>query len=85
MVWRVFEGRPVTVVVRLTVASLIVGLMMMWFELRPLELLHTVQRILLHIWDMGFGALREAGQYILTGAMVVVPVWLLSKLFSRRR
>lgn len=85
MLRRLFEGQPVLVLLRLCVASLIVGFVMVWFDLRPLELVHISQRIMLHVWDMGFDALSEAAHYILAGAVVVVPVWLVSRLFSPRR
>jgi len=30
----------------------------------------------LHIWDMGFDAVRWLWRYLLLGAAVVVPIWL---------
>ena len=81
---RLFDGQPVMVLLRLCAASLIVGFVLVWFDLRPLDIIHISQRMLIHVWDMGFDALREAVQYILAGAVVVVPVWLLIRLLSPR-
>jgi hypothetical protein len=34
--------------------------------------------------DLGFGAVREIFKYLVYGAVIVVPLWLLSRLLSRR-
>ena len=85
MLTRLFEGRPVVVLVRLLVASLIVGFILVWLDLKPMDLLRITQHMMFRVWDMGFGALNEAVQYILVGAMIVVPVWLLTRLFAPKR
>ena len=36
------------------------------------------------LFNLGFGAFRNAGAYILTGAMIVVPIWLLMRFMGRR-
>ena len=37
------------------------------------------------VFDLGFDSIREVGRWLIYGAMVVVPLWLLSRLFARRR
>ena len=37
------------------------------------------------VLDLGFDSFRQVGLWILYGAMVVVPLWLLSRIFSRER
>jgi len=34
----------------------------------------------LRVWDMGFDALRWLWRYLLLGAVVVVPIWLIVRL-----
>ena len=34
--------------------------------------------------DLSFDTVRQIGLWILYGAVIVVPLWLLSRLFSRR-
>ena len=85
MLTRLFEGRPLVVLVRLVIASLIVGFILVWLDLKPIDLLRISQNMMFRVWDMGFGALNEAAQYVLLGAMIVVPVWLLSRLFAPKR
>jgi hypothetical protein len=35
---------------------------------------------LLRIWDMGFDAVRGLWRYLLLGAAIVVPIWLIVRL-----
>jgi Family of unknown function (DUF6460) len=42
-------------------------------------------RLVRDVLDLGFDSVREVGRWILYGAMVVVPLWLVSRLFARGR
>lgn len=74
-------------VLHVLVASLIVGMVMAWFKLQPKDILNwftgNVDQIFsgLQSW-LGWGI-----KYVLLGAVIVVPVWLLGYLlqFLRRR
>ena len=39
-----------------------------------------LRRLYQRIWDMGFEAVRWLGRYLLLGAAIVVPVWLIMRL-----
>ena len=69
---------------RLLVVSLVVGALLMWLDIRPWEVLRAVERLFLRLWAMGFDAVREIVAYIVAGAVIVVPVWLVLRLFSMR-
>ena len=47
-------------------------------------LIFGLMRIVNHLWALGFDALRDAGDYLLAGAVIVVPVWLVFRLLSMR-
>ncbi|MDX7953634.1 DUF6460 domain-containing protein [Lichenihabitans sp. Uapishka_5] len=79
---RYMGGAPTAVVVRLAVLSLVVGAMMVWLDIDPLVLVDGVQRLVLHVWNMGFGAVHDVGRYMAAGALVVVPIWLLARVFA---
>jgi len=81
---RFLGGTPVSVVLRLFFLSLIVGALLMWLDIRPFDLVEDVIRFVRHIWSLGFDALREMGDYILAGAMIVVPLWVLARLLDWR-
>ncbi|HEY8261245.1 MAG TPA: DUF6460 domain-containing protein [Methylosinus sp.] len=75
-------GSPLQVFVKLLFVSLVVGALLMWLELRPMDLLHGVQRFFDHLSSLGIGAVKLVAEYILTGAMIVVPIWLVLRLFN---
>ncbi len=75
-------GSPGAVFVRLAVSSLIVGFFLVWLDIHPYQILNILQRFAQRLWDMGFDAVREVGQYVLAGAAIVIPVWFLSRLLK---
>jgi hypothetical protein len=82
---RFLGGSPGAVATKLIFLSLLVGAFMALLGITPVGLFERVLRLLRDIADLGFGSLREVGQWLLYGAMVVVPLWLLSRLFASRR
>ena len=81
---RFLGGPPVTVLIRLVLLSLVVGALLIWLDIRPWHIIEAAQRSLARIYAMGFDAIREAGQYIVAGALVVVPVWFVMRLLNGR-
>lgn len=81
---RFLGGSPIAVFTRLLVVSLIVGAMLMWLDIRPIDVLRGVQNFVARIWNLGFDAVREIAQYVLVGALFVVPVWLVLRLMAVR-
>jgi hypothetical protein len=81
---RFLGGTPGSVILRLFFLSLVVGALLMWLDIRPIDLVESLVRFVRRIWSLGFDALREMGDYILAGAMIVVPIWLLARLLNWR-
>lgn len=81
---RFLGGSPIAVVLRLLLLSLVVGALMMWLDIRPQDIVLGFERFLRRIWSLGFEAVRELGDYLLAGAIVVVPVWFVLRLFNMR-
>lgn len=73
-------------VLRILVASLIVGAVMAWFDITPSWVLGTVTGLAKDAIDNAQAWLGSAISYVLLGAVIVVPIWLLSYLlkFLRR-
>lgn len=72
--------RPVGIILRLLVLSLIVGVVLSALGITPQNLFYTLNVLARRLYDLGFGAIDWILQYILVGAMVVVPVWFISRL-----
>lgn len=75
-------GSPLNVAARLFFVSLVVGALLMWLDLRPIDILHGVQAFFRRIYDLGFGAIQEIITYVLAGAVFVVPAWLVLRLMN---
>jgi len=84
-VTRFLGGSPLGVVVRLAIISLLVGILLSWLDLRPLDLLDGVADLFRYVWVTLFGSLGRAWDYFLLGAVIVVPIFLLSRLFKTGR
>ncbi len=77
---------------RLLFASLVVGLVLAWLDLTPDNLLERITAALVWATDMVralLGDLVDSGSdligYVLMGAVVVIPIWLLSQLWRALR
>jgi hypothetical protein len=82
---RFLGGSPLSVLVRLIFLSLIVGAVMAFLGLTPHALLGSAVNFVRSLGNLGFGAVRELGDWVVAGALVVVPLWLLMRLFASRR
>jgi hypothetical protein len=81
---RFFGGPPLAVLVRLLFVSLVVGAILMWLDIQPLDVVQGFVRAAEHLWAMGFEAFGQAGRYILAGAVIVVPIWFVMRLLTMR-
>ena len=75
---------PLRVIVKLTILSLIVGAILVSIGLTPMDLLGEIFGFFGRIYDMGFAAFRRFADYVLVGAVIVVPLFLLARLLRRR-
>jgi len=82
---RFLGGSPLSVLVRLIFISLLVGAAMAFLGLSPQSLYQAAVRFVRSITGLGFDAVREVGQWLVAGAVIVVPFWLLMRLFAARR
>jgi hypothetical protein len=82
---RFLGGSVLSVLVRLLFISLLVGAAMAFLGLSPRGLYEAVLRFVRSLGDLGFGAVREVGGWALAGALIVVPLWLIARLFASKR
>lgn len=79
---KLFGGHPVWVLLRLVVISVIVGIVLAALNLDATAILTGIQNLAERIYAMGFDAVEWVLQYFLLGAVIVFPIWLISRLFS---
>ena len=82
---RFFGGNPAAIVLRLAVISVIVGIVLSALDIRPPEIFHHLRVLAQRIYELGFGTVSGLLGYLLVGAVIVVPVWLASRLLSGLR
>jgi uncharacterized protein DUF6460 len=75
----------VKTVAKLAVLSLLAGLAMSAFGLRPFEVFDALGDAAGDVFRRAAAALSWAWRYILLGAAVVVPLWLALVVFRRLR
>ena len=77
---RFFGGPPLSVIFRLILLSLLIGVILQVLGIDPWNIFDSLRRLVLRFWDMGFDAVRWLWRYLLLGAVVVVPIWLIVRL-----
>ena len=78
-------GSPMAVLGRLILISILVGVILAAVGLDPFDIVRSLQRLVLSIWNMGFDAFRWLWRYFLLGAVIVVPIWLIIRLVNAPR
>jgi hypothetical protein len=76
---------PGRTLVKLIVVSLIVGFVMKVFGWHPYDLVEGLRRFVTDLWRSGFAALGRFGDYFVLGATVVIPLFVILRLFNYRR
>lgn len=76
---------PGKTLVRLLIISFVVGIIMSTLGLTPVDLWYKFQDFVVRLYNLGFDAIWRIGKYFVWGAMVVVPVFLLMRLFKFSR
>jgi hypothetical protein len=82
---RFFGGSPVSVVVRLVLLSILVGVILSVIGLDPFDIWRSLERLVRSVWNMGWDAINWLLRYFLLGAVIVVPIWLLVRISKRGR
>ena len=78
-------GSLPAVAVRLLVVSFVVGMLLTMFGFDPETIYVRFVELARHILDFGLTDLRQFGRILLTGAMVVEPIWFILRLMDSRR
>lgn len=75
-VWRV--------ILKLLIASLLLGIVLATLGLSPHDVYQRGFDFISSIWNMGFEAVLRFGDYIILGAAIVVPVFIVLRLIKMR-
>jgi len=78
----IFGGSPLGVIVRLAIVSIIVGIILAALGLEPFDVFNGLRRLMERVYDMGFEAIEKGLGYFVTGALIVVPIWIVARLLQ---
>jgi len=82
---RFLGGSPLSVAFRLILLSILVGVVLAAIGFDPWNILESIRLLFRRIWNLGFDAINWLWRYFLLGAVIVIPVWLLMRLFGTPR
>ncbi|WP_299865862.1 DUF6460 domain-containing protein [uncultured Hoeflea sp.] len=82
---RFLGDTPGRTVLKLLVASFVVGVVMAAFNWYPQDVLYWIRDFLINLWETGFAALGRFGSYLVLGAAIVIPAFIVIRLLSLRR
>ncbi len=79
---RFLGGSPLGVLLRLVLMSVLVGVVLATIGLDPWNIVASIRRLIDWVWNLGFDAINTLWRYFLLGAVIVIPIWLISRLFN---
>jgi hypothetical protein len=83
--YRFLGGSPLAVAFRLILLSILVGVVLSTIGFDPWNIVKSIKALFQWIRDIGFDAFNWVWRYFLLGAVIVIPVWLLSRMFGAPR
>ncbi|HUD89090.1 MAG TPA: DUF6460 domain-containing protein [Xanthobacteraceae bacterium] len=84
-IYRFIGGSPLTVTLRLILLSILVGVVLAAIGFDPWNIVVSIRRLFDWIYNLGFDAISGLWRYFLLGAVIVVPIWLISRLLGAPR
>lgn len=73
---------PGRTIIKLAIISLVVGVIISALNITPYEVWDAVRQFFVNLYNLGFEALWSVGKYFVYGAMIVVPIFLIVRLFK---
>lgn len=77
---RFLGGSPIRVFIRLAILSLVVGFVLSWTGIYPRDIFEWFIDLGRWIYDQGFLFFADTLDYVLLGAAIVVPLFLIGRL-----
>jgi hypothetical protein len=75
-------GNPFAIALRLALISIAVGIVLKALGIDLRNFFDRLSVLLRNLYDLGLGAFEWVFEYMLLGALVVVPIWLIARLAS---
>lgn len=79
---RFFGGPVLPTLLRLAIASIAVGVVLAMFGIKPVNLWYDFLDTIVRVWEMGFTVIDWSLRYLLLGAVVVIPIFIVARLWN---
>lgn len=76
---------PLRVAIKLLIISFLVGVVMSTFGWSPYEVVAWARDTVMRAWNMGFATVDRFLEYMLLGAAIVIPAFIVLRLLSYRK
>ena len=80
-----FGGHPLGVALRLALISVAVGVVLKALGIDLHNFFFRLNEAFRTLYDLGFGAIDWMLEFLLLGALIVVPIWFLGRVISMSR
>lgn len=80
-----FGGQPVKMIIKLILLSLFVGFVLKILHITPVGIFEWVIETIAHVINISFNSVEKVISYVITGAVVVIPVWFFMRLSEKKR
>ena len=80
--YRFFGGSPASVLIRLIAISFVLGVVLSALGVSPYDIINGLRELAERIYALGFHSVEWVVRYFLLGAVIVFPLWLISRLFK---
>lgn len=78
-------GSPGSVLLKLVLLSLLVGVVLAALGMTPWGFFYFVRHLFEELVGTGMEAVHRIAGYIVSGAIIVLPIWLLMRVFAARK
>lgn len=82
---RLLGDTPARTIIKLVILSVVVGFVMSMMGVSPWDLVRFVDNGIRDLWHSGFRALGRFGDYLLVGAMIVIPAFIILRVLNWRK
>ena len=82
---RFLGDTPLRILLKLLIVSFLVGLVMSAFGWSPYDVVLGIRDFFLDIWNLGFSAIDRVLGYVLLGAAIVIPAFLIIRIANYRK
>jgi len=79
---KIFGGSPPAVILKIAIASVCVGLLLAITGMDPMMVWEDAFATIGNVWSLALDWFAWAGKYLIMGAIIVVPIWIVVRLFD---